>query len=154
MMRTIDLRGIDLTTADLRTLVPRPVVNIEVAARAAGELIDAVREHGADALLHQSERFDGVRPSSLRVPAEAISAAVDGVEPKVRAALEEAIARVRAGSAAQVPAARSTMLADGATVTQRWQPVGRAGLYVPGGKAPTVARIGELLPNKYRRGMD
>ncbi|GAA4154403.1 histidinol dehydrogenase [Gryllotalpicola daejeonensis] len=141
MMRTIDLRGIDLATADLRTLVPRPVVNIEVASQAAGELIAAVRERGSDALLDQSERFDGIRPQSLRVPADAIAAAVDGLDPKVRAALDEAIARVRKGSAAQVPAPQTTTLADGATVSQRWQPVDRAGLYVPGGKAPLASSV-------------
>ena len=140
-MRTIDLRGIDLATADLRTLVPRPVVNVEVATQAAAELIAAVREHGSAALLEQSERFDGIRPPQLRVPAEAIRAAVDGLDETVRAALEEAIARVRQGSAAQVPAPQTTALADGATVTQRWQPVGRAGLYVPGGKAPLASSV-------------
>jgi len=140
-VRTIDLRGIDLATADLRTLVPRPVVNVEVATQAAAELIAAVREHGSAALLEQSERFDGIRPPQLRVPAEAIRAAVDGLDETVRAALEEAIARVRQGSAAQVPAPQTTALADGATVTQRWQPVGRAGLYVPGGKAPLASSV-------------
>jgi histidinol dehydrogenase len=141
MMRTIDLRGIDLATADLRTLVPRPVVNIEVAAERAAAIIAAVREHGSEALLAQSERFDGVRPAQLRVPAEAIRAAVDGLDPQVRAALEEAIVRVRQGSAAQVPAPQTTQLADGARVVQRWQPVSRAGLYVPGGKAALASSV-------------
>ncbi|GAA4173342.1 histidinol dehydrogenase [Gryllotalpicola koreensis] len=140
-MRTIDLRGIDLATADLRTLVPRPVVNIEVASQAAGELIAAVREHGSSALLDQSERFDGIRPESLRVPAEAIQTAVDGLDPRVRAALDEAIVRVRKGSAAQVPAPQTTTLADGAVVAQRWQPVTRAGLYVPGGNAALASSV-------------
>jgi histidinol dehydrogenase len=85
-MRTIDLRGIDLSTADLRTLVPRPVVNVEVAAEAAAALIQSVREQGAEALLAQSERFDGIRPAQLRVPAEAIAAAVDDLDSRVRAA--------------------------------------------------------------------
>jgi histidinol dehydrogenase len=141
MMRTIDLRGIDLATADLRTLVPRPVVNVEVASQAAAELIAAVRERGAEALLDQSERFDGIRPPALRVPAEAIAAAVDGLDPAVRAALDEAIVRVRQGSAAQVPPPQTTTLADGATVVQRWQPVDRAGLYVPGGKAALASSV-------------
>ncbi|MFC4244795.1 histidinol dehydrogenase [Gryllotalpicola reticulitermitis] len=134
-MRTIDLRGIDLATADLRTLVPRPALNIARASDAAAELIEAVRHDGAQALLAQSERFDGIRPDHLRVSAAAIAAAVDGLAPEVRAALDEAIARVRQGSAAQVPPSRTTTLADGASVVQRWQPVSRAGLYVPGGKA-------------------
>ena len=141
MMRTIDLRGIDLATADLRTLVPRPVVNIEVAAERAAAIIAEVREHGSEALLAQSERFDGVRPTQLRVPVEAIRAAVEALDPQVRAALDEAIVRVRQGSAAQVPAPQVTQLADGARVVQRWQPVGRAGLYVPGGKAALASSV-------------
>ncbi|HEY0249117.1 MAG TPA: histidinol dehydrogenase [Gryllotalpicola sp.] len=135
MIRTIDLRGIDPATADFRTLVPRPVVNVAVAAQAATELIQAVRDQGSAALLAQSERFDGVRPAQLRVPAEEIDRAVAALDPKVRAGLEEAIARVRQASAAQVPPPRTTTLGPGAVVTQRWQPVARAGLYVPGGKA-------------------
>ncbi|PPG10224.1 histidinol dehydrogenase, partial [Rathayibacter sp. AY1E8] len=81
------------------------------------------------------ERLDGVRPPHLRVPAEQIAEALDRLDPAIRSALEEAIARVRRASAAQIPPPRTTELDDGATVTQRWQPVARAGLYVPGGKA-------------------
>lgn len=99
------------------------------------ELIADVRARGAEALLEQSERLDGVRPPHLRVPAEHIADAVRDLDPAIRRALEEAIDRVRRASAAQIPPARTTRLDDRATVTQRWQPVGRAGLYVPGGKA-------------------
>ncbi|RII89129.1 histidinol dehydrogenase, partial [Clavibacter michiganensis subsp. insidiosus] len=69
------------------------------------------------------------------VPAEAIAAAVDGLDPAVRAALEEAIRRVRLGSAAQVPPETTTTVVPGGSIVQRWQPVRRVGLYVPGGKA-------------------
>ncbi|MET0590024.1 MAG: histidinol dehydrogenase [Naasia sp.] len=135
MMQLIDLRDRTLSRAELLSLIPRPELDPSSAAHAAGELIAAVRERGAAALADQAERFDGVRPQALRVEQSDIDAAVESLDPAVRRALDEAIARVRAGSAGQVPAATTTILASGATVTQRWQPVGRVGLYVPGGKA-------------------
>ena len=135
MLRTIDLRGRELSAADLASALPRPEVDVAVAVEAAAQLIADVRSRGSAALIGQAERFDGVTPASIRVPAEAIDAAVAELDPTVRAAIEEAIVRVRAATAAQVPPAATTMLADGAIVQQRWQPVRRVGLYVPGGKA-------------------
>jgi histidinol dehydrogenase len=135
MMHTIDLRGRDHSTAELLALVPRAAVDVGVASEAAAELIDQVRADGADALLAQADRFDGGRPPSLRVAVEEIDEAVAGLDPAVRDALEETIRRVRLASAAQVPPAVVTELAPGARIRQRWQPIARVGLYVPGGKA-------------------
>lgn len=140
-MQTIDLRGTALDDRALRSAVPRPVVDVNVAADAAASLIADVRERGAAALLDQAERFDGVRPSSLRVGTQAIRAAVDALAAPVREALEKSIDRVRTVSAAQVPPPATTRLGDGAVVQQRWQPVRRAGLYVPGGKAPLASSV-------------
>jgi histidinol dehydrogenase len=94
-----------------------------------------VREHGASALAEQAERFDGVVPAAVRVPQQEIDAAVKALPADVRAALDEAIDRVRRATAAQVPQTVTTQIGPGATIVQRWQPVERAGLYVPGGKA-------------------
>lgn len=135
MMNTIDLRGVQPTRAAFERLVPRPVVDVQVAMQVAGELIHDVRTRGAIALAEQAERFDGGAPASIRVPASEIAAAVDALAPEVRAALEEAIVRVREATAAQVPPPAETRIGPGATIVQRWQPVERAGLYVPGGKA-------------------
>jgi len=135
MLRTIDLRGTRPSASDLLALVPRAATDVTAALDAARALIGDVRERGASALLDQAERFDGVRPAAVRVPAAELDAAVGALAPDVRAALESTISRVRAASAAQVPAPRRTVLGDGAIVEQRWQPVGRVGLYVPGGKA-------------------
>lgn len=135
MIQRIDLRGRDLAHADLLALVPRTKTDISSVADAVHDLIEDVRGRGSIALLDQSERFDGVRPESVRVPAEALSEALAALEPSVRAALDEAIARVRLATAAQVPAARVTEIAPGALIEQRWHPVARVGLYVPGGKA-------------------
>jgi histidinol dehydrogenase len=135
MIQTIDLRGVQPSRADFRTLIPRPVVDVSVALHVASELIDAVKNEGRAALDDQAERFDGVRPRDIRVPAAEIAAAVDALPADVREALEEAIDRVRKATAAQVPPALVTEIEPGASIVQRWQPVARAGLYVPGGKA-------------------
>jgi histidinol dehydrogenase len=135
MLRTIDLRGTRPTTAGLLALVPRAATDVSAALDAARSIIDDVREHGETALLDQAERFDGVRPAGVRVPADELAAALEGLAPEIRAAALQTIERVRAASEAQVPAPQTTRLAAGAVVEQRWQPVARVGLYVPGGKA-------------------
>lgn len=141
MIQTIDLRGIQPSGAEFRRLLPRPAVDVSVALSVATELIGAVRQHGSEALLDQAARFDGVRPERIRVPAEEITHAVDELPTGVREALEEAIRRVRAGTAAQVPPQTVTDIGEGATIVQRWQPVARAGLYVPGGKAALASSV-------------
>lgn len=135
MITTIDLRGTTHTARELSRLMPRARVDVSAAATAAADLIEEVRHRGSAALLDQAERLDGVRPGAIRVPDADIRRAVDHLVPTVREALEEAIRRVRAVSTAQLPVPISTGLGDGAMVQQRWQPIRRVGLYVPGGKA-------------------
>lgn len=135
MLRTIDLRGRALSPAELLGVVPRATAARAEAYAAAAQLVDDVAQRGEAALREQAERFDGVTGHALRVPDAHLDQALASLDPAVRAALDEAIVRVREASAAQVPPARETILALGARVLQRWQPVRRVGLYVPGGKA-------------------
>jgi len=135
MIQTIDLRNQRPDTATLLALIPRAVTDVSAASSIAQELIEDVRGRGSAALLDQAERVDRVRPQQVRVPASEIAAAVDSLSADVRDALESAIERVRAASEAQVPAPVTTTLGEGASVVQRWAPVRRVGLYVPGGKA-------------------
>jgi histidinol dehydrogenase len=135
MMQTIDLRNRRLTSTEIAHLVPRAVTDVAAASATASQLIDEVRRGGSAALVDQAERFDGVRPKAIRVGAEELASALDALAPDVREALEQAIDRVRTATKAQLRDPVVTTLAPGATVTQRWQPVRRVGLYVPGGKA-------------------
>lgn len=135
MMRTLDLRGRTLSTAELLAVVPRATSDVGSAVEAVDALIAEVRQRGSAALLDQAERFDRVRPSSIRVAPARLRQAEAALDPAVRLALEEAIDRVRRTTAAQVPEDRVTDVAPGARIRQRWQPVDRVGLYVPGGKA-------------------
>lgn len=134
-MQTIDIRTLQPSRSELARLVPRASTDVAAATESAAALIDDVRARGELALLEQAEKLDGVRPPHVRVHASEISEAVRHLVPQVRDALEAAIERVRTATRAQVPAGSVTVIAPGAEVIQRWQPVGRVGFYVPGGKA-------------------
>ncbi|MDR7278142.1 histidinol dehydrogenase [Catenuloplanes atrovinosus] len=134
MLNRIDLRSA-ADAAVPRGLLPRAQLDVSVATETIRPIVEAVREHGFTAIRDATERFDGVRLESLRVPAEAIAASLSALEPDVRAALEEAIARTRRVHADQRRQDVTTRVAPGGTVTERWLPVSRVGLYVPGGLA-------------------
>jgi len=134
-LNIIDLCSAALSRAELSAVIPRAQTDVSVASGTAIQLINDVREHGEQALLDQAARLDGVRPDRVRIHADEITRAMRALEPSVRDALELAIDRVSTASKAQVPAATMTQLGEGAEIVQRWQPVNRVGLYVPGGKA-------------------
>lgn len=134
-MNRLDLRGRSLSARELTAVLPRPELGVEEAVGAVVPIIEAVRQHGADALRDFAEKFDGVRPRYLRVPQEAVDRALADLDPDLRASLVEAIDRIRLVHAAQKPADFTVQVAPGATVRQRWIPVERVGLYVPGGLA-------------------
>jgi histidinol dehydrogenase len=98
-------------------------------------VIDDVRVNGAEAVARWTLAFDRVTPPSLRVPVELLQAAADGLDPAVRSALLESIARARRVHADQRRVDVTTVVVPGGTVTERWLPVDRVGLYVPGGRA-------------------
>ncbi|HEY9352390.1 MAG TPA: histidinol dehydrogenase, partial [Nocardioides sp.] len=124
-----------------RAAVPRAEFDIEAATHAVQPIIDAVRERGQEAIAEFSEKFDGVRVDDIRVPAAALTKALDELDPAIRAGLEESIARLRTTCAAELEKDAVTDLAPGARVTHRKVPVGRVGLYVPGGLAPLVSSV-------------
>ena len=134
-MARIDLRGADLSAARLRTTLPRGGVDVDAVVPKVRPIVEDVAARGAVAALEYGEKFDGVRPDRVRVPAEKLQAALAGLDADVRAALEVAIDRTRIVHADQRRTDTITTLAPGATVTERWVPVERVGLYVPGGNA-------------------
>ena len=134
-MTRIDLRGQTLTAAQLRSALPRGGIDVDAVLPDVRPIVDDVAARGAIAALEYGEKFDGARPPRVRVPESALVAALAGVDPAVRAALEVAIERTRAVHAEQRRTDTTTLLGSGAAVTERWVPVGRVGLYVPGGTA-------------------
>jgi histidinol dehydrogenase len=135
VMARIDLRGADLSAARLRAALPRGGVDVEAALSTVRPIVAAVADRGAEAALDYGESLDGVRPPTVRVPSAELDAALAGLDRDVRSALEVAIERTRAVHADQRRSDSTTTLGDGATVTERWVPVERVGLYVPGGNA-------------------
>ncbi|WP_035779336.1 histidinol dehydrogenase, partial [Arthrobacter sp. 35/47] len=140
--RTIDLRGTHLSAAELRSAMPRSTSASfdSVAARVEGIIAD-VRTRGFDSLTELAQRFDGVEQHHPLVPAEALRESLRTLDPSVRSALEESIDRARAFAAAQKPEDVSLDIRPGAVLTHRWVPVGRVGLYVPGGLAVLASSV-------------
>ena len=134
-MTRIDLRNRSLGAAQLRAALPRGGVDVDAVVPRVRPIVDAVAGRGADAALEYGQSFDGVRPATVRVPAGELDAALTALDVDVRTALQVAIDRARAVHADQRRTDTTTTLAPGATVTERWVPVERVGLYVPGGNA-------------------
>ncbi len=110
-------------------------MDVDAVLHQVRPVVEAVRDRGADAALDYSEQFDGVRPDRVRVPVQALVDALAELDPAVREALEVAIARTRLVHAEQRRTDTTTTVVPGGTVTERWIPVDRVGLYVPGGNA-------------------
>ena len=134
------LRRLDLTTAatspgQLRRMLPRAAMDVGAALAAVTPLVEAVRDQGYAGARAATARFDGVDVAQPRVPAEALQKALAGLDGAVRAALEESIRRARIVHAEQRRHDAEVEVVPGGTVTERWIPVDRVGLYVPGGIA-------------------
>jgi histidinol dehydrogenase len=134
-MTRIDLRNRSMSAAQLRAALPRGGVDVDAVVPKVRPIVDAVAERGADAALEYGQSFDKVRPATVRVPVGELEAALTALDADVRTALQVAIDRARAVHADQRRTDTTTTLAPGATVTERWVPVERVGLYVPGGNA-------------------
>ncbi|TYB44688.1 histidinol dehydrogenase [Actinomadura chibensis] len=133
MISRIDLRG--SLPGDLRAVLPRAELDVEAALEKVRPICDDVRHRGSAAVREHTRAFDGVELERTRVPAAEIERALAGLDPAVRDALEESVRRARAVHRAQRRADVTTQVVPGGTVTERWIPVERVGLYVPGGRA-------------------
>ncbi|WP_030345531.1 histidinol dehydrogenase [Streptomyces californicus] len=136
MISRIDLRGDALPKGGaLRDLLPRAEFDVEAALETVRPICEDVRHRGSAAVIEWGEKFDGVRIASVRVPAEALTRALAELDPAVRAALEESIRRARLVHREQRRTTHTTQVVPGGTVTEKWVPVERVGLYVPGGRS-------------------
>lgn len=135
LMRTLDFRGKNLTKVEYQEQLPRARLDVDGAMAAVIPIINAVRDGTEISVRDLGERFDGVRPTSIRVPREVIEKSLAELPSEIRTALEESIRRVSIVHAAQVRLENSVIVVDGGSVIERWIPVDRVGLYVPGGNA-------------------
>lgn len=135
MIRSLDLRGKALTKVGYQKAIPRAKLDIAAALVAIEPILQKVKSGTEADLLQLAEEFDGVRPPSIRVPQSALDKALADLDPKIRAALELSAERIRKVHNDQTRGVTTTKVVDGGVVTERWIPVDRVGLYVPGGRA-------------------
>ena len=135
MIRTVDLRGKALTKAGYNAELPRAALDIAQAMAVVEPILRRVKIGGESELIKLAQEFDGVTPTSIRVPQNALDSALASLDPAIRAALELSIERVQKVHNDQVRMDKTTTVVDGGSVTEKWIPVDRVGLYVPGGRA-------------------
>ncbi|WP_327663794.1 MULTISPECIES: histidinol dehydrogenase [unclassified Streptomyces] len=136
MISRIDLRGAALPEGQaLRSLLPRADFDVSAALEKVRPICEDVHHRGDAALIEYGEKFDGVKLEAVRVPAEAIDKALADLDPAVRAALEESIRRARIVHREQRRSSHTTQVVPGGSVTEKWVPVERVGLYAPGGRS-------------------
>ena len=135
MIRTVDLRGRTLSKAQYNLELPRATLNVAEAMVLIQPILDRVKNGTEADLIALAQEFDDVTPASIRVPQEALDEALSQLDPAIRAALELSISGVKKVHSDQVRSDTTTTVVDGGTVTEKWIPVDRVGLYVPGGRA-------------------
>ena len=135
MIRTVDLRGKALSKTGYISQLPRASFNIDQALELIQPILQRVKNGTELDLIELAQEFDGIRPTAIRVAQADLDSALQKLDPKVRAALELSIGRIKKVHNDQVRSEKTTTLVEGATVTEKWIPVDRVGLYVPGGRA-------------------
>jgi histidinol dehydrogenase len=133
MLSTLDLRGGSRRAVDLRNVVPRAKADLDSVVEQVRPIVEDVRDRGVAAVQEWSAKFDGVTAPQIRVPQDVIDRSLTELDPDIRAALEEAIRRVKIVHEHQRRGETTVEVAPGGTVSERWLPVQRVGLYVPGG---------------------
>lgn len=124
-----------LPAADRRLLLERPVLSDPAVTATVRDILGRVRRDGDDALRALSREYDGAAPAAIEVPRAALDRALATLDPAVRAALERAARNVAAAARAQRPAPVEVETEPGVTVGFRPDPLPRAGVYAPGGRA-------------------
>ncbi|QLL25157.1 histidinol dehydrogenase [Actinobacteria bacterium IMCC26103] len=135
MIRTLDLRGQALSKAGYQRAIPRATLDIAAAMKAIEPILERVKNGDEAELINLATEFDGITPKSIRVAESDLASALAGLDPAVRSALELSIVRIRKVHEDQKRSEKITKVVDGGIVTERWIPVDRVGLYVPGGRA-------------------
>ena len=141
MIRTVDLRGKSLDKAGYQALLPRATLDVAKAMIAIEPILKRVREGREVDLISLAQEFDGVTPKAIRVPQSELDKSLAELDPEIRTALDISIDRIRKVHSNQVRSGHSTTVVDGGIVTEKWIPVDRVGLYVPGGRAVYPSRV-------------
>ena len=100
------------------------------------DIIDDVVKNGDQALRKYTAKFDGVKIKDLKVPGERLQTAEYGIDKQLRADILEASKNIRRVHSKQHLKNYFILQEDGTTVEQRWRPIQRVGIYIPGGRYP------------------
>ena len=132
MIQIIDVSEIDQISSPV---VPRAQLDVDAALNQINPVLIDVEKNGDEAVLNWNEKFDGVKSKSLRVPQSVIDKAYEEMSPDVLEALKESIKRATKVHQSQLKSENQTKVVENGFVTQKYIPVSRVGLYVPGGQA-------------------
>lgn len=135
MMRLVDLRGQRLTKTGYTNLIPRASLDVAQAMKLVEPILARVKNGNEAELIALAKEFDGVSPQSIKVPRAELMRALAELDPQIRTALEVSAERIRKVHNDQQRGETTTRVVDGGSVTEKWIPVDRVGLYVPGGRA-------------------
>ena len=134
-MRLVDLRGQRLTKTGYTNIIPRASLDVAEAMKLVEPILVRVKNGNEADLINLAKEFDGVAPQSIKVPRAELSRALLELDPEIRTALEVSAERIRKVHNDQQRGETTTRVVDGGSVTEKWIPVDRVGLYVPGGRA-------------------
>lgn len=132
MIRRVDLRKVDKLP---RPVVERASLDVDAVIEIVKPIIEDVRNNGDQAVNNWTEKLDEIRPSALRVPQNEIDKALAEMSLDVVSALKEAIKRTQVVHQSQIRQETKIEVVKEGIVSQRFIPVQRVGLYVPGGNA-------------------
>lgn len=139
-MRTVVWQSLSESQQD--SILERPAIaegaNITAAV---SDVIAKVRNDGDAALMDLTEKFDGVRPDSIRVSSQEIDAASKRLSPEMKQALEQAYSNISKFHKAQKPQAIKVETQPGVVCEQVTRPIQKVGLYIPGGSAPLPSTV-------------
>jgi len=134
-MRLVDLRGQRLSKAGYSQAIPRAALDVAEAMKLVEPILLRVKNGNEADLIALAQEFDRVTPPSIKVPRAELTKALKKLDPAIRSALEISAQRIRKVHEDQRRSETTTTVVDGGTVTEKWVPVDRVGLYVPGGRA-------------------
>lgn len=134
-MRLVDLRGQRLSKAGYSQAIPRAALDVAEAMKLVEPILLRVKNGNEEDLISLAQEFDRVTPPSIKVPRAELTKALKELDPAIRSALEISAQRIRKVHEDQRRSETTTTVVDGGTVTEKWVPVDRVGLYVPGGRA-------------------
>ncbi|MGI9144155.1 MAG: histidinol dehydrogenase [Candidatus Planktophila sp.] len=135
MMRLVDLRGQRLSKSGYQSVIPRAALDVAEAMKLVEPIILRVKNGNEKDLIELAKEFDGIAPQSIKVSPKELTKALNELDPDIRRGLEISAERIRKVHNDQQRTEKTTRVVEGGSVSEKWIPVDRVGLYVPGGRA-------------------